>query len=120
MADYVSRIELLVNGQLIADFKAVAEKPVRRHEAVELMNKTGHRKRTPRYGVTVDYAVPETVPFDWSSIGSADATLTIVTEGGLRRRYSGLHIIEEGEARYDEDNDCIQTIDLSAESRDPK
>jgi hypothetical protein len=116
MTEYVSRVLLDVNGKSIDDFKSATENEVELHKQVNLMNKTGHMKVTPRYGVQVEYVVPETESeFDWEDI--ADGRLTIEKMNGARVTFTGLYVLKIGEAKADGENEMTRTIDLGAEGR---
>lgn len=116
MSEYITRCVLNVNGQQIDDFKAVTPKEIERHKAVNLMNKTGVARMTPRYAVDVDYVVPEDAPaFDWSEV--ANGTLSIEFENGQRTTYTGVYIAKEGEQKVDGENELVQTIELIATGR---
>lgn len=116
MSDYVSRVYLDVNGQSIEDFKSVAIKEVEIHKPVNLMNKTGHTKVTQRYGVDVEYVVPEAgSAFDWETV--SDGRLSIEYMTGKRTTFTGVYVLKTGEAKADGENEMVQTIELGAEGR---
>jgi hypothetical protein len=114
--EYVSRVFLDVNGQSIADFKSATENERELHKQVNLMHKTGHTKVTTRYGVQVEYVVPETAEeYDWDSV--SDGRLTIEYENGNRITFTGVYVLKIGEAKADGDNEMTKTIELGAEKR---
>lgn len=116
MSEYVSRVLLDINGQSIEDFKSVTEPEVEHNKQVNLMNKTGHMKVTPRYGVQVEYVVPETeTEFDFDSV--EDGRLSIEKMNGKRRTYTGVYILKVGEVKYDGENEATRTIEFGAEGR---
>ena len=117
MSEYVSKIELEINGQQIEDFDSVEEPESEIYKSVKLMNKTGHTRVTQRFeGITVDYAVPSDAPaFDFTQV--ADGTLTIDRLNETRITYGGLYTTKIGKIKYDGDNVAKQTIEFSAESR---
>ena len=116
MSEYVSRVLLDVNGQSIEDFKSVTEKEVVVHKAVNLMNKTGHMKMTPRYAVDVEYVVPETASeFDWEAV--SDGRLSIEYMNGKRITFTGVYVLTVGEAKADGENEMIKAIALGATGR---
>lgn len=116
MPEYIAAVKLEVNGQEIDDFKSVTEKEIERHKQVNLMNKTGVIKVTPRYGIEVEYLIPKDSPEqDWSEV--ANATLTIDKDNGKRVTYSGVYVMKEGAAKYDGENEATKTIDLVATER---
>ncbi|MDH5525220.1 MAG: hypothetical protein OEY01_14685 [Desulfobulbaceae bacterium] len=116
MSEYVNRCFLEANGQAIEDFKTVSEKEVEHHKAVKLMNKTGVSGVTPRYGVDVDYVVPEdATEFDWE--GMKNGTLTIEYVNGKRTTYTGVYIAKVGQQKIDGDNELVRPIELIATGR---
>ncbi|MDH5298658.1 MAG: hypothetical protein OEV91_06525, partial [Desulfobulbaceae bacterium] len=116
MSEYVSRCTLTANGQAIEDFKTVSEKEIELHKPVNLMNKTGVCKITPRYGVSVDYVVPEDVPeFDWEAM--SNGTLAIEFGHGKRTTYTGVYIAKVGDQKIDGDNETVRAIELIATGR---
>ena len=116
MSEYVSRISLEFDGQVIEDFDSVEEKEREIRKPVHLMNKTGTAKITPRYGVTVDYVIPADGPvFDFES--KKDGTLTIDRQNGIRVSFGGVACIKVGQVKYDGDNVAKQTIELIANRR---
>jgi len=116
MAEYVSRVRLEVNEAAIEDFKSVTEKEVELRKQVNLMNKTGFQRVTERYGVDVEYVVPEDGPeFDWDSLEGG--RLTIEKMNGRRTTYTGVCTLKVGEVKYDGDNEATRTIELGAEKR---
>jgi len=115
---YVSSIVLAVNGQNISDFKSVTPKAVDRYKAVKLMGKTGFIKVTPRYAVDVEYVLPETGAFDWSTV--SDGTLTITESGGKQIVFTGVFILTEGDVKYDAENEATMAVSLGAAKRTEK
>lgn len=114
--EYVSRILLDVNGQSIEDFKSVTEKEVEHHKEVKLMNKTGFMAVKQRYGVSVEYVVPETNPeFNWS--GVKDGRLSIEFMNGKRITYTGVYVLKVGDVKIDGENEATKNIDLGAANR---
>ena len=114
--EYVTRVLLDVDGQSIDDFNSVSIKEVEIHKVVNLMNKTGHAKVTPRYGVDIDYVVPETdSEFDWESV--SDGRLSIELLNGKRTTFTGVYVLKVGEAKADGENEMVKTIELGAEGR---
>ena len=83
MSEYVSQIVLDVDGQSITDFEEASEGEIELHKKVELMNKTGFCKVTPRHGVKVNYVIPKDVTeFDFASV--ENGRLTIDRQNGTR------------------------------------
>ncbi len=116
MSEYVSRIALEVNGQVIEDFDSVEEKEVELRKAVNLMNKTGNCEVTGRYGVSIDYVIPKDDPeFNFKDV--SDATLTIDRQNGTRITFGGVCTTKLGSIKYDGENAAKRTIELIANKR---
>ncbi len=115
MGEYVNRVVLDVNGTTIEDFKTFTENEIELYKPVNLMNRTGHMKATPRYGCKVDYVVPGENEFDWTAV--AGGRLTVEYDSGQRVTFTGVYILKIGEAKTDGDNETIKTIELGAEER---
>ena len=115
MSDYVNSVTLDVNGQEITDFKTFTDNERELAKQVNLMNKTGFMKTTPRPGCKVDYVVPEEGGFDWASV--VDGRLSVEYPNGKRVTYTGVHTLKIGEAKVDGDNEVVQAIDLGAVKR---
>jgi hypothetical protein len=115
MSEYVNRVELDVNGTTIEDFKTFTENEVELYKQVNLMNKTGHMKATPRYGCKVGYVVPVTDEFDWRAV--VGGRLTVEYDNGKRVTFTGVYTLKIGEAQTDGENETIRPIELGAEER---
>jgi hypothetical protein len=114
--EYVSRVLLDINGQGIDDFKSVTEKEVEINKAVNLMNKTGFIGVTPRYGVEVDYVLPESeTPFDFGSV--KDGRLSIEFMNGKRVTYSGLYVLKIGDLAIDGEKEATKKVTFGAVKR---
>lgn len=115
MSEYVERVTLEVNGQVIDDFEEVTENEVEIRKPVNLMNKTGFTETTPRYGAKVKYAIPkDSAEFDFAGI--KDGTLTIDRGGGKRITYTGVFCTKIGETQYGKDA-ATKTIEFGAADR---
>ncbi len=116
MADeYVELVTLEVNGAEITDFNKVSENDYEVRRAVNLMNKTGFTKTTPRYGVKVEYVIPKSqTPFNFNEV--ENGTLTIDRGNGKRITYGGVFTTKIGEASYGE-KEATQSIELGATER---
>jgi hypothetical protein len=116
MADeYIESIILEVNGAEITDFDEVTENEYEVRSVVNLMNKTGFSKKTPRYGAKVKYVIPKNdTPFDFE--GVEDGTLTIVQSDARRITYTGVFTAKIGEDSY-ADKAAMQTIEFGATGR---
>jgi hypothetical protein len=117
MSEYVSKVTLEINGELIEDFDSVEEPESEIFKSVKLMNTTGHTAVTRRYeGLTLDYIIPQDDPeFDFATV--ADGTLTIDRQNGTRITYGGLYTTKIGKTKYDGDNVAKKSIEFSATSR---
>ena len=117
MADeYVSLVTLTVAGQEITDFKKVKELKYSPRKTVKLMNKTGFMKLTPRYGVELDYVVPNSgTEFDFDSV--SDAVIVIQYSSGTRKTYSGCYVVDIGEVTYDGDNEAVKPVIFGAQKK---
>ena len=115
MDQYISKVELAVNGQTITDFKGFSEKARELNKPVKLMGKTGFVGQQARHEVDVDYVVPQTGAFDWSAV--IDGTLTVTMDGGTVIRFTGVTVQTIGEAKFDGENETTRTITLGATGR---
>lgn len=114
--EYVSRVSLEVNGQVIDDFDTVEEKEVDVRKSVPLMNKTGVCEITPRHGVSLDYVIPkDAAEFNFKEV--ADATLTIDRLNGTRITYAGVYTVKIGAVKYDGENAAKRTIEFVANDK---
>lgn len=115
MAEYVAKLTLEANGESITDFSAFTDMTRSHHVQVELMNKTGHAKITPRYQFSVDYVIPESTPeYDWA--GLANATFTKEYENGNRQTYGGVYLLDEGDTSFDGTTAATKTLTCGAET----
>ncbi|MDA8170321.1 MAG: hypothetical protein M0Z48_00630 [Nitrospiraceae bacterium] len=120
MADqYVSRINLEINGQDVDDFKKCSEGEVELAKQVKLMNKTGHCNTVPRFEVEVDYVIPSGSPeFDFTQLTAANpGTLTIDRQDGTRITYQGVVTRKIGKTEYNEEKEASKTVTLGAAGR---
>ena len=113
--EYITNCTLSVNGQEITDFKKVTEKEKTYYKQVNLMNKTGHAPLVARYGVTVDYVVPDGDEFVWRNV--KNGTLSFTKGSGKKVTFSGVYILKEGDESVDGENETVKTIELGAENR---
>jgi hypothetical protein len=114
--EYVSRINLEINGLNIDDFDSVEEKEVDIAKPVNLMNGTGFFDVTERYGATVDYIIPKDAPeFDFRAVKGG--TLTIDRQNGTRITFTGVRTTKIGATKYADDNAAKKSIELHATGR---
>jgi hypothetical protein len=116
MSEYVSRCQVEINGQEMTDFKRFVDSERELRAQVNLMNKTGHHKKTPRYQFSLDYVEPAGVkPFNFDDLKGA--TMAIEKEGGNRVLWSGVCVLKIGEAAYDGESESVKTVSFGAASR---
>lgn len=112
MSEYVERVRLEVNGQVIEDFEEVTENDVEIRKPVNLMNKTGFTETTARYGAKVKYVIPKGVKeFNFAEV--KDGTLTIDRLDNTRITYTGVFCTKIGETQYGKDA-ATKTIEFGA------
>lgn len=117
----ISRIVLNWEGQEIKDFSSFTEKGVKHGERVPLMHGSTYVDITPEYGFDLEYVAPkEGVEFDFLQTKTTPATVTIYYQGGRKRTYRGVQILEEGDAAADGRTARKQTKSFMATDRDPK
>lgn len=117
MADeYVSKCVLTVNGQDLSDFTRFREDERALRRAVNLMNKTGFSKMTPRYGLTLVYQVPASgEEFNFDDV--ENGTLVVEYDGGKRVLYGGVSSLTVGPGEVDGDSEMEREIAFLATSR---
>ncbi len=113
--EYLSRIDLEVDGKSIDDFDGFTEDEVEHHRPVNLMKITGFTKVTQRYGCKVSYVIPASGEFDWSNV--EDGRLTIEFENGKRITFTGVYLIKIGEMTVDGEKAATRSIELGASGR---
>lgn len=116
---FVTRALLDVNGQQIDNFKSVTQKAVTMAKQVPLMYKTSAAPLTKRFQLEVEYVVPQEAAnlFNWMQDFGSSATLVITYDGGQSVSFSGVAVLEIGDAKIDGENELVQTITLSATAR---
>jgi len=116
MRKYASTIVLEVNGQKLEDFKKFKEKPIKHRKQVDLMGTTGAANVTSRFGFSLDYVIPDaSTRFPFPDVENGTATITY--ESGAKVIYTGVTMLEEGEADHDGENEITKTIDFMATGR---
>jgi len=118
MAQYVSRVDVALNGEKMDDMKNFKEHELDPRDQVNLMNKTGFVNKTVRHQFSLDYVIPVGTRFDFASV--QDATALISAQDGGTINYSGVRVLKIGEASYDGEKEVVQTITFGAESRTDK
>lgn len=114
--NYINKVSLEINGQVIDDFKTFKEGKRAIHKAVNLMHKTGKIRSTQRPTCSLDYAIPEDgAEFDFETV--VDGTITVEYENGKRITYLGASVGEIGEVTYDEEKEAVKTIDFICQDR---
>jgi len=115
MALYVTRALLEVNGAQETNFKKVTQHARVVAKPVPLMYRSGSALLTQRFSIEVDYVVPAINPFDWSQV--KDGTFTVEYDSGERTDYAGVYVTQVGEAAVDGENELVQAITMSCETR---
>ena len=116
MSEYVNRVSLEFNGVVFEDFESWTDNSVTLAKQVNLMNKTGHAKMTPRYGFTANVkisAVPPSIDLDAIEGG----TCTVEFENGTRITYGGVYTLETGEGTADGETELTRTKVFGAETK---
>lgn len=115
MGQYVSRVDLAINGTKIDDIKNFKEHEQSHREQVNLMNKTGFVEKTVRHQFSVDYVIPSGIRYDFGAV--KNATALVAYEDGGKINYSGVCCLSVGEAASDGEKEIVQTIVFGAENR---
>ena len=112
---YVNTCRLEFNGATFEDFDTFTENSVVFHKQVNLMNKTGHSKMTPRYGFSVSVKKPYSGEIDLDKV--ANATMTVEYDNTERHTYSGVYALESGEGAISGETELTMTKTFGAENR---
>jgi len=115
MANYVNRVVVTIDGKEESNFKAVKLGAEEHRVQVNLMNSTGTSKKTPRFGFSLDYVVPETGEIDWALV--EDATAKIEYENGSGVVYRRVSVKSVGETNIDGEGEVVKTIEFIAEEK---
>ncbi len=115
MGQYVSRVDVVLNGEKIVDMKNFKIQALQHRDQVNLMNKTGFVKKTVRHKFSLDYVIPAGDRFNFAAIEKA--TAMIAYEDGGTINYSGVCCLEIGEEAADGEKEVVQTISFGAEDR---
>lgn len=116
MGLYVNKVELEVNGASFTDFESFADGAVTYHKSVNMMNKTGFAKMTPRYGFSTVVKVSvakSTIDLDNVSGG----TFTAEYEGGRRITYGGVYTLDKSEGTINGETELTYTYNFGAETK---
>ena len=116
MSEYVNRVSLEFNGQVFEDFDSWTDNSVVLPKQVNLMNKTGHAKMTPRYGFSVSVKTPN-IPAGIDLDSVSNGTLTVEYENGSRLTYGGVYCMETGEGTADGETELTKTKVFGAETK---
>jgi hypothetical protein len=113
-SDFVTRVEVVIDGQDMDDFKTFKEMEVEHAKEVPLMYETGFAEKTPRRKFSLDYVVPSgKAEFNFAAL--KNATISVAKDGGVgRRTYTGCRRLTIGEVTYDGDNEAVKTITFGA------
>jgi len=115
MARYVSRADVVINGQAMTDMKDFDIKALKTRDQVNMMNKTGYVNKTVRHQFSLDYVKPAGTPFDFA--GLEGATVVVSMDDGSTINYSNVCTLELGDLKMDGEKEAVQTILFGAESR---
>ena len=115
MGQYVSRVDVAIDGVKIDDMKNFKEHELAPRDQVNLMKKTGFVKKTIRHKFSLDYVIPVGARFDFEAVEKA--TALIAYEDGGKINYSGVCCLEIGEEASDGEKEVTQTITFGAENR---
>jgi hypothetical protein len=114
--EYVNTCVLEVDGQLFEEFESFTDNSVTKSKQVNLMNKTGFAKMTPRYGFSVNVKKPiPKSPIDLDNV--ENGTMTVEYPDGSRRTYGGVHTMETGDDTTDGETENTATKTFGAETR---
>lgn len=116
MSNYISAATVVVDGEELEDVKKVREGRRTVRKSIKVMKRRGRVKTTPDYTIELDTVIPEDGPgYDYESI--EDKTLTIEYDNGTKIIYLGVSVLEIGDEEFDDDNEAIVKVTLSAEDR---
>lgn len=115
MSQYVSRVDVAINGQKIEDMKNFKIMAIQPRDQVNLMNKTGFVKKTVRHKFSLDYVIPAGDRYDFEAVEKA--TALVAYEDGGKINYANVCVLEIGEEATDGEKEVVQTITFGAESR---
>lgn len=114
--EYVSKIELEIDGQVITDFKTFKEGTRVLRKPIKLMNKTGHVKVVSDFTMSVDYVIPVTgSEFDFASV--EEGRLSVIFPNGKRITWINVSSLEIGETTFDGENEAVRPVNLCATGR---
>lgn len=114
--EYVNRVNLEVNGVSFEDFESFTDNSVTKAKQVNLMNKTGTAKMTPRFGFSVNVKKPVVSPgIDLFNVFGG--TCTVEYDNGDRTTYGGVATLETGEGAIDGETESTRTIVFGAETK---
>ena len=117
MSLFIVRAALELNGQPIAEFKSFQEEPVQFNKQIPLMYTTGTAPVTHRYKFKAEYVVPQTNPFDFTTL-SGGSTFTVVYDGGERHVYGGIVVESITETKIDSENEFVRDVAFIAATKD--
>ena len=114
MSDYVNTVELEFNGFSYSDFDTFTKTSVTKAKQVNLMNKTGTARMTPRYGFSLTHKRSfNGLPFDIDDVHGG--TLTAVYPDGRRETYVGVATAETGDGTVDGETELTEGKTFVAE-----
>jgi hypothetical protein len=113
---YVNKCELEVNGLSFTDFESFTDGAVTYHKPVNMMNKTGFAKMTPRHGFSavVKVSVAKSV-IDLDNVSGG--TFTVEYEGGRRDTYGGVYTLDRSEGSINGETELTYTYNYGSETK---
>lgn len=115
----IAKIALSWEGQEITEFQSFTEKGVKHGDRVPLMGGSEYVEfDAPEYGFELDYVEPREGGFDFEKTKGTPATVTIFYQGGRKRVYRGVRLLEEGDSKLDGKSGKIIPYTFMATKRD--
>lgn len=115
MEEYVNTCTLEFNGHSYSDFDSFTKSSVTKAKQVNLMNKTGTSRMTPRYGFSLNHKRSFVgLPFDIDDVWGG--TLTVEYPDGRRETYGGVATAETGDGTIDGETEATETKVFIAET----
>lgn len=113
---YVNRCSIEVNGAVYEDFASVTIEDRTVGKTVNLMNKTGFAKMTPRYNISLTVKKPYTGDIDLDNI--VGGTMTVEYDNGQRELYRGFSTLTTGAGTLDGETELTFTKTFMATERE--
>lgn len=117
--EYITQIEVEINGTVVSDWKSFTAKKIDLGKIVELAGKSGWAGQTPRYAFDMEYVVPALGEFDFSVMLASPGLVTLWYKSGKKVSYRNVRPISKGDEKYDGKDEVTIVWEFCAESRDP-